>query len=76
MHVDGDILNRLVSCGSHYLRQMLSVEYDSYSTNTGTTSTGTALDRLSELSMELFGESQDPVQAVTEWLRKILTIPV
>ncbi|GAD92744.1 conserved hypothetical protein [Paecilomyces variotii No. 5] len=74
MHVDGDILHRLLNYGSEYLRQMLSIEYESSSTGNEAISTGIAIERLSELSVEVFGDSRDPIKNVMEWLRKILEI--
>ncbi|KAJ9404513.1 hypothetical protein DTO045G8_7735 [Paecilomyces variotii] len=74
MHVNGDILSRLLSHGSDYLRQLLSIEYDSHGTGNTTTSTSTAMERFSDLAVEVFGESENPVKNVIEWLRNILAI--
>ena len=74
MHVDGDILSRLVSRGAEYLHRMLVSEdlYDPAFPETGTMRA--TLERFSTLSRELLGESTNDVEAVMKWLRHVLHI--
>ena len=74
MHVDGDILSRLVSRGAEYLHRMLVSEdlYDPASPEAGTMQA--TLERFSTLSRELLGESTSDVEAVMKWLRHALHI--
>lgn len=74
MHVDGDILNRLVTYGTAHLRRMLTADdpHDITSREEASSKTGRILERFSELSEELLGKSSDPVRDVMGWLRSLL----
>ncbi|KAI9931792.1 hypothetical protein MW887_010371 [Aspergillus wentii] len=72
MHIDGDILSRLVARGSGHLKQMLATnEFDNPSWPEAG-SAQTTMERFSELSKDLLGENPSPVDAVMRWLRNSL----
>ncbi|KAF7597096.1 hypothetical protein BBP40_010570 [Aspergillus hancockii] len=72
MHVDGDILNRLLMRGSGYLMHMLVTE-EFYNPSTPDTGSPQAIaERFSELSKDLLGEVLNPVEAVMKWLKRTL----
>lgn len=72
MHVDGDILGRLVARGSEYLHKMLASEdlYDSSSPDSGTVQE--TLDQFLVLSEDVLGKSTNQVEMVMKWLRSAL----
>lgn len=81
MHVDGDVLGRLLVRGTSHLRQVLAASDEGHPhDNTGISQemdaspskTSRISERFSELSEELFGKSSDPVKDVMGWLRKLL----
>lgn len=72
MHVDGDILSRLVARGAGYLHRMLVSGdlYDLSSHDTGTTQA--TMERFSVLAEDALGRSTNQVEAVMKWLRNTL----
>ncbi|EAU35614.1 hypothetical protein ATEG_03812 [Aspergillus terreus NIH2624] len=72
MHIDGDILSRLLPRGPDHLMHMLITDefYDHSSPETG--SPQAIRERFLELCGELLGETTNPVEAVMGWLRRIL----
>jgi len=74
MHVDGDVLSRLLERGSSHLRQMLAVNEDSNISSPEMVPPKAHMERFTELVNEAFGRSLDPVQDVMKWLRDLLRI--
>lgn len=72
MHIDGDILSRLVAQGAGYLHRMLVSGdlYDLSSHDTGTTQA--TMERFSVLAEDALGRSTNQVEAVVKWLRNTL----
>ncbi|GAB1216353.1 hypothetical protein ATERTT37_005567 [Aspergillus terreus] len=72
MHIDGDILSRLLPRGPDHLMHMLITDefYNHSSPETG--SPQAIRERFLELCGELLGETTNPVEAVMGWLRRIL----
>lgn len=72
MHVDGDILSRLVGRGAGYLHRMLvsSDLYDPTSPDTGTAQA--TMEQFSMLAEDALGKSTNQVEAVMKWLRNAL----
>lgn len=72
MHIDGDILSRLVARGADYLHKMLASEnlYDSSSPEAGTVPA--TLEQFSVLSEDVLGTLTDQVEEVMKWLRNAL----
>lgn len=72
MHIDGDMLGRLVERGAGYLRQMLNTEEF---VNTLASGKGPkAMKEFLEASEELLGQSAEPEEEVMRWLRRILHV--
>ena len=74
MHIDGDVLGRLVARGSDYLHKMLESEdlYDSASPEAGTVKE--TLDQFHVLSEDVLGKSTNQVEMVMKWLRNALQL--
>jgi hypothetical protein len=74
MHIDGDILSRLVMRGSDYLTKMLTTQdfEDAAFPENGTAQA--TLELFTELSDNLLGESPDEVERVMRWLEKALHV--
>ncbi|THC99390.1 hypothetical protein EYZ11_001114 [Aspergillus tanneri] len=74
MHIDGDILDRLVKYGPDFLTQMLDTD-EFYTPSTPESGSPQAiLDRFSELSRDVLGETPKPVEAVMGWLKRTLYV--
>ncbi|KAL2826812.1 mono-functional DNA-alkylating methyl methanesulfonate N-term-domain-containing protein [Aspergillus cavernicola] len=74
MHIDGDILSRLVTRDFSYLRRMLVGE-EGY--NSSTVKTGPAqavVERFTELAQDVLGESSTPVELVMRWLKRVFHV--
>jgi hypothetical protein len=72
MHVDGDILSRLLMRGSSYLVQMLVTE-EFFTPSTPDSGSPQAIsERFSELARDLLGDIQNPVEVVMKWLKRTL----
>ncbi|KAI9375703.1 mono-functional DNA-alkylating methyl methanesulfonate N-term-domain-containing protein [Aspergillus egyptiacus] len=68
MHIDGDILSRLVSRDPSYLLRMLAGEK-------GSSTTGQAVvERFTELAKDILGETPYPVEAVLRWLKRLFHV--
>ena len=74
MHIDGDVLGRLVARGSDYLHKMLESEdlYDPASPEAGTVKE--TLDQFYVLSEDVLGKSTNQVEMVMKWLRNALQL--
>lgn len=76
MHVDGDILSRVVDNGRQFLEEMMrknpsTLHYAStwnHSENTG------RMDRFLEFAGPLVGDAEDPFAAVMSWMESLLRI--
>lgn len=72
MHIEGDILSRLLRLGSdHFMHMLVTDEFYNHS-SPETASPQAIWELFSELSHELLGESANPVEAVMGWVRRIL----
>lgn len=74
MHIDGDILSRLVMRGPKYLTKMLTTQgfEDAAFPENGTAQA--TLELFTELSNNLLGESPDQVEKVMRWLEKAVHV--
>jgi hypothetical protein len=74
MHIDGDILSRLVMRGSDYLTKMLTTQdfEDAVFPENGTARA--TLELFTALANNLLGESPDQVEKVMRWLEKALHV--
>ena len=72
MHVDGDILVRLLERGSFHLQQMLAVSQKSQPPGECSLPSSCGMKRLEELSLEVIGQQRDPVKEVMKWLGNLL----
>lgn len=74
MHIDGDVLGRLVERGAGYLNQMLnSKDFDNpLSADKG--SSAAILEHFARASEDLLGECSDPAEEVMRWLRTLLHV--
>ncbi|KAE8147869.1 mono-functional DNA-alkylating methyl methanesulfonate N-term-domain-containing protein [Aspergillus avenaceus] len=72
MHIDGDILSRLLTRGPNHLMQMLTTEqfYNPSTPDMG--SPQAIVERFMELSRDLMGERPNAVEAVMQWLKRTL----
>ncbi|KAE8353134.1 mono-functional DNA-alkylating methyl methanesulfonate N-term-domain-containing protein [Aspergillus coremiiformis] len=74
MHIDGDVLSRLLIRGPGYLMYMLATE-EFYSPSMPETGSPQAIyERFSELSKDLLGESLNPIEDVMKWLKRTLQV--
>ncbi|KAF5860733.1 hypothetical protein ETB97_001174 [Aspergillus alliaceus] len=74
MHIDGDILSRLLIRGSGYLMYMLVTE-EFYNPSTPESGSPQAIyERFLELSKDLLGETENPVEGVMKWLKRTLHV--
>ncbi|KAL3461485.1 mono-functional DNA-alkylating methyl methanesulfonate N-term-domain-containing protein [Aspergillus heterothallicus] len=69
MHIDGDILSRLVVRDASYLRAMLTGEE-----GVGVGSADAVLERFTELASNVLGENLSPVESVMSWLKKVFHV--
>ncbi|PYI00154.1 hypothetical protein BO71DRAFT_436950 [Aspergillus ellipticus CBS 707.79] len=76
MHVDGDILSRLVLRGPSYLVRMLGEEDVSAASAsaTGNSVGQVALEQFTELARDALGDVGSPVEAVMRWLQRVLQV--
>ncbi|KAL3478770.1 mono-functional DNA-alkylating methyl methanesulfonate N-term-domain-containing protein [Aspergillus californicus] len=74
MHIDGDILSRLVTRDSSYLLQMLVGEERDHPSAVGTRPEQAVIDRLTELARGVLGETSTPVEAVMRWLKGLFHV--
>jgi hypothetical protein len=74
MHIDGDILSRLVMRGSDYLTKILTTQdfEDAVFPENGTARA--TLELFTALANNLLGESPDQVEKVMRWLEKALHV--
>ncbi|KAE8396567.1 mono-functional DNA-alkylating methyl methanesulfonate N-term-domain-containing protein [Aspergillus alliaceus] len=74
MHIDGDILSRLLIRGSGYLMYMLVTD-EFYNPSTPESGSPQAIyERFLELSKDLLGETENPVEGVMKWLKRTLHV--
>ncbi|GAQ33396.1 hypothetical protein AtubIFM55763_005322 [Aspergillus tubingensis] len=76
MHIDGDILSRLLIRGSSYLMQMLSKETFGGPAAAGIRSEQGVPEQFAELTRHVLGETSDAVASVMRWLQRILPVDV
>ncbi|RAK99108.1 protein thtA [Aspergillus ibericus CBS 121593] len=69
MHIDGDILSRLLLRGPGHLMHMLSG-----SSIPVTGSSQPVLEQFAEVARDVLGEMTDPVESVMRWLQRILQV--
>ncbi|KAL4891626.1 mono-functional DNA-alkylating methyl methanesulfonate N-term-domain-containing protein [Aspergillus ambiguus] len=76
MHIDGDILSRLLKHGPDQLMHMLITD-EFYSHSSPETGSPQAIrERFLELCTEVLGETTNAVEAVMGWLRSILHVGI
>jgi hypothetical protein len=66
MHIDGDILSRLVARGVDYLVKMLATEEDQSTNNT--------FQLFNDRTRDVLGESPNPAEAVMKWLKRVFQV--
>ncbi|KAL2848084.1 mono-functional DNA-alkylating methyl methanesulfonate N-term-domain-containing protein [Aspergillus pseudoustus] len=69
MHIDGDILSRLVVLDASYLARMLAGDEGVHNE-----SAQAVVERFTELSRDVLGESSNPVEAAMRWLKKLFHV--
>ncbi|PTU20593.1 hypothetical protein P175DRAFT_0501214 [Aspergillus ochraceoroseus IBT 24754] len=69
MHIDGDILARLVTRGSSYLMHMLVAEEFYNPSNVENGSAQATFERFTSLAQDVLGEPTSPVEGVMRWLK-------
>ncbi|PWY82939.1 hypothetical protein BO70DRAFT_361857 [Aspergillus heteromorphus CBS 117.55] len=76
MHIDGDILSRLVLRGPGHLMRMLGEDgaENSNSYSNGNSSAQAALEQFTELARDVLGDVGRPVEAVMGWLHRVLQV--
>ncbi|KAL1970685.1 hypothetical protein VTN77DRAFT_4329 [Rasamsonia byssochlamydoides] len=72
MHVNGDILARLLQRGSDHLRHMLTSDTRPPPSDAAILPPKSYMELFLELSSDLLGETSDPVSQVMDWLGKLL----
>ncbi|KAL4871608.1 hypothetical protein BDV12DRAFT_164059 [Aspergillus spectabilis] len=74
MHIDGDILSRLLARDSDYLMRMVTGEEEAKASDV---KSGLAQDTarlFTELAQEVFGESPNPAETVMKWLKRVFHV--
>ncbi|KAL3432396.1 mono-functional DNA-alkylating methyl methanesulfonate N-term-domain-containing protein [Aspergillus tetrazonus] len=66
MHIDGDILSRLVARDADYLVKMLAREEDQSTNNT--------VQLFNDRTRDVLGESPNPAEAVMKWLKRVFQV--
>ncbi|PWY95522.1 thermotolerance protein [Aspergillus sclerotioniger CBS 115572] len=74
MHIDGDILSRLLLRGPGHLMHMLNRETSSGTSTPGIGPGQTVLEQFAEVAGDALGEMTDPVESAMGWLQKILLV--
>ncbi|PYI04960.1 thermotolerance protein [Aspergillus sclerotiicarbonarius CBS 121057] len=74
MHIDGDILSRLLLRGPGHLMHMLSKETPSGPSAPGIGSAQAALEQFAQVARDVLGEMTEPVESVMRWLQRILQV--
>lgn len=72
MHVNGDMLARLLKHGPDQLRRMLTSDTPPLSSDTAVPAPTTYMELFLDTSADLFGSTSDPVSVVMDWLGKLL----
>jgi hypothetical protein len=72
MHVNGDILARLLKRGSDHFRHMLTSDTRPSSPDAVVLPPRSYMELFLELSVDLLGETADPVSQVMDWLGRLL----
>lgn len=76
MHIDGDVLSRLLIRGPGYLMQMLSKETLGGPAAPGIRPEQGVPEHFAELTRHALGETSDAVASVMRWLQRILPVDV
>ncbi|KAL2822566.1 mono-functional DNA-alkylating methyl methanesulfonate N-term-domain-containing protein [Aspergillus granulosus] len=69
MHIDGDILSRLVIHDPSYLARMLTREEGAHAG-----SAQAVVERFTELARDVLGETLNPAEAAMRWLKKVFHV--
>ncbi|KAL4922732.1 mono-functional DNA-alkylating methyl methanesulfonate N-term-domain-containing protein [Aspergillus aurantiobrunneus] len=74
MHIDGDILSRLVTRDSDYLMWMLVGEEDNQRSSERHGPAHDTVQLFTELTREVLGETSNPAATVIRWLKRLLHV--
>jgi hypothetical protein len=74
MHVNGDVLARLLKHGPDLLRRMLTSDANSLSSDAAVLPPKTYMELFLGIYGELFEQTSDPISEVMDWLDKLLQL--
>ncbi|WEW58359.1 hypothetical protein PRK78_003827 [Emydomyces testavorans] len=74
MHIDGDILSRVVDSGVRFLENMMRKNTASSHTSSSRDDNGARMERFLEFAAPVVGDAENPVAAVMFWLENLLRI--
>lgn len=72
MHINGDLIVELLRCGPDELRRLIEKEAGPDIQQQTSVAPGQRLSRLASLGEPLFGRSEDPILAASQWMRKLV----